>query len=79
MDNRERDKARDKNRRTQISLEEKQKNFIAAVREKEEMLAATKVKMSGIQHFLHNSVTGKFLEVSRCIRSKEGAKLFFAN
>ena len=53
MDNRETDRARDKKRRRQISLEEKQKNVIAAIREKEEMLAATKMKMSGIQHFLH--------------------------
>ena len=40
MDNRERVTARDKTRRTQISLEEKHENFIAAVR-KSEMLAAT--------------------------------------
>ena len=49
-----------KNKRRPISLEEKHKNFIAAVR-KREMLGATKVKMSGsdkkseqehIQHFL---------------------------
>ena len=46
MDNRERAKARDKERRRPISLEEKLVNFIAVVT-KREMLAATKVKMSG--------------------------------
>ena len=46
MDNRERAKARDKERRRPISLEEKLVNFIAVVR-KREMLPATKVKMSG--------------------------------
>ena len=57
------------------------------------MLAATGVKMSGSEkkrepeHTQKKIVTGKFLEVSRCIRSKqrqrnvqkERAKLFFAN
>ena len=46
MDNREGARARDKKQRRQISLEEKHENFIAGVR-KWEMLAATKVKMSG--------------------------------
>ena len=46
MDNRERAKARDEERRRPISLEEKLVNFIALVR-KREILAATKVKMSG--------------------------------
>ena len=46
VDNRERAKARDKERRRPISLEEKLVNFIAVVG-KREMLAATKVKMSG--------------------------------
>ena len=46
MDNRERARARDKKQRRQISLEEKHENLIAGVR-KWEMLAATKVKMSG--------------------------------
>ena len=46
VDNRERDKARDKKRRRPISLEEKRENFIAVV-SKGEMLAASKVKISG--------------------------------
>ena len=46
VNNRERAKESDQKQRRQISLEEKQKNFIAAVR-KWEMLAASKVKMSG--------------------------------
>ena len=46
MDNRERARVRDKKQRTPISLGKKYENFIAAVR-KCEMLATTKVKMSG--------------------------------
>ena len=61
-------------------LEERHENFVAAVR-KWEMLAATKVKMSGNEkkseqeHVYDISsskrVTRKFLEVSRCGRTKQ--------
>ena len=56
MDNRERAKARDKRRRP-ISLEEKLVNFIAVVR-KREMLAATKVKVSGSEKKKKEKRTG---------------------
>ena len=46
LDDRERARARDRKQKRPISLEEKHENFIAAGR-KREMLAATKVKMSG--------------------------------
>ena len=48
LDDRERARARarDRKQKRPISLEEKHENFIAAER-KREMLAATKVKMSG--------------------------------
>ena len=60
-------------------LEEKHKNFVAAVR-KWEMLAATKVKMSGSDKKVNKNkydsssikrVTKKFLEVSCCSRAKQ--------
>ena len=60
-------------------LEEQRENFVAVVR-KREMLAATKVKMSGsekiseqehVRQFLHKRVTRKFLEVSLCSRAKQ--------
>ena len=62
-----------------ISLEEQHENFIAAVR-KWQILAAARVKMSGIKkRFYRNTynissikrVTRKFLEVSRCSRAKQ--------
>ena len=59
-------------------MEEKHENFIAAER-KREMLAATKVKMSGSEkkvseaHLVHTykRVARKFPEVSRCSRAKQ--------
>ena len=59
-------------------LEEQHENFLAAVR-KWEILAATKVKMSEWKKVNNNKydissvkrVTRKFLEVSRCGRSKQ--------
>ena len=65
--------------RRPTSFEEKHENFIAAVR-KWEMLAATKVKMSGSEKKVNKNtydissikrVTKKFLEVSRCSRAKQ--------
>ena len=61
---------RDKKQRRPISLEKKHKNF-----KKREMLATTKVKMSGSEnkrqqeHIKH--VTRKFLELSCCSRAKQ--------
>ena len=63
MQNREIARARNKKQRRPISLEEKHENFTAAMTNWE-MLAATKVKMSGsenkseqehAQHFLHKT------------------------
>ena len=68
-----------KKQRRHYLLEEQHENFIAAVR-KWEMLAATRVKMSGSQKKVNRttynissikSVTRKFLEVSRCSRAKQ--------
>ena len=64
--------------RRPISFEEKHENFVAAVR-KGEMLAATKMKMSGSETKVNRNrynissterVTRKFLEVSRCSHAK---------
>ena len=79
MDNRERARARDKNQRRPISLEEKQKKFIAAVRKRgnisrqqgENERQRKKSEQVEHIHFLHKTVTGKFLEVSRFIRLKQ--------
>ena len=95
VDNRERDGARNKNRRRPISLQEKQRNFIAAVRKRRnaschqgEKSGSEKKKNRNTYNISSiKSVTGKFLEVLRCIRSKQRqrnvqkkrAKLFFAN
>ena len=68
-----------KKQRRHFLLEEQRENFVAVVR-KREMLAATKVKMSGnekiseqehVRQFLHKRVTRKFLEVSLCSRAKQ--------
>ena len=79
VDNRERARARDKNQRRPISLEEKQKKFIAAVRKRgnisrqqgENERSEKKVNMQNTYISSINRVTGKFLEVSRFIRSKQ--------
>ena len=94
---RERARARDKNQRRPISLEEKQKKFIAAVRKRGNISRQQgenerqQEKSEQVEHIRYISsikrVTGKFLEVSRFIRSKQRqrngqknrAKLFFAN
>ena len=57
VDNRERERASDWKQRRRISWEEKHENFIAAVR-KREMLAASKVKMSGSEKIKANMNTG---------------------
>ena len=57
VDNRERARASDWKQRRRISWEEKHENFIAAVR-KREMLAASKVKMSGSEKIKANMNTG---------------------
>ena len=71
--------AREKKKKTFFSVEERHENFVAAVR-KWEMLPATKVKMSGSEKELIKNtydisfskrVTTKFLEVSRCGRTKQ--------
>ena len=62
LDNRERARKKNKWQRRPISLEEKHENYIATVR-KWEMVAATKMKMSGSgkqgeqehKHFLHKT------------------------
>ena len=64
--NREQEREMKKQRR-HFLLEEQRENFVAVVR-KREMLAATKVKMSGSEKI---SVTRKFLEVSLCSRAKQ--------
>ena len=62
LDDRERARARDTKQKRPISFEEKHENFIAAER-KREMLAATKVKMSGSEkkvseaHLVHTYKT----------------------
>ena len=56
VDNRERARASDWKQRRRISCEEKHENFIAAVR-KLEMLAASKVKMSGTEKIKANMNT----------------------
>ena len=81
MDNRERARARDKSLWRPISLEEKQKKFIAAVRKRGNASChQLKVKVSGREKKVNGNtynissirrVTGKFLKVSRCIRSKQ--------
>ena len=69
VDNRERARARDNKQRRRISLEEEQKNFIAAV-SKWGMLAATKKnsEQRQMRHFLHKKCNW---EVSRFIRAKQ--------
>ena len=57
VDNRERARASDWKQRKWISLEEKHEKFIAAVR-KWEMLAASKVKMSGSEKIKAKMNTG---------------------
>ena len=57
VDNRERARASDWKQRKWISLEEKHEKFIAAVK-KWEMLAASKVKMSGSEKIKANMNTG---------------------
>ena len=68
-----------KKQRRHFLLEEQRENFVAVMR-KREMLAATKVKMSGsekiseqehVRQFVHKRVTRKFLEVSLCSRAKQ--------
>ena len=54
LGNRERARVRGKKQRRPISLEEKHENFIAAVRKKWEMLAATKVKIPPKKMLLSN-------------------------
>ena len=93
VDNRERARARDKIQRRPISLEEKHKNFIPAVRKRGnasghqgENEQQRKKKMNRNT----KCVTREFLEVSRCSPAKQRprnvqkkcaarAKLFFAN
>ena len=81
MDNRERARERDKSQRRPISLEEKQKHFIAAVGKRGNASChQLKVKVSGREKKVNRNTynissikrgTGKFLKVSRCIRSKQ--------
>ena len=79
VDNREWARARDKKQRRPMTLEGLHGNFIAVVW-KWEMLAATKMKMSGSEKIANRNtfnissikrVTREFLEVSRCSRAKQ--------
>ena len=59
VEKRERARARYKKQQRLISLEEKHENFIAAVR-KSEMLAATKVKISGSETNVNRNIHKTF-------------------
>ena len=80
MDNRERARARDKNQRRPISLEEKHKKFIAVVRKREnasyhrgekERQRKKKVNRNTYNILPIKRVTRKFLEVSLCSCAKQ--------
>ena len=85
MDNSQRARARDKNQRRPISLEEKHKQFIAVVRKREnasyhrgenERQREEKVNRNTYNILPIKRVTRKFLEVSLCSFWKTTAKTY---
>ena len=77
MDNRERARARDKQQRRPISLEENHKNFIAVVRKRGNVSGhhgenERQRRKSEQEHIKH--VTKKFVEFFSCSRAKQWQK-----